>query len=646
VTKPWKIACRILTRLDTTLDASGSADGAELLVYAFGEFQVDPANQLLLRNGAPIALTPKVFQTLLLLIERPGQLVTKDEFVRRLWPDTFVEDAALAENISRLRRALGDTRVPALIVTVPKRGYRFAPQVTVTKPNAEPDADEARATARRRRHSLMIAALLVCGVIVGSALVAGVWWRDGSESPIGSIAVLPFENLGHDPDQEFLADGITEELITNLAKIGGLRVTSRTSVMRFKGAHPSLAEIANSLNVDALVEGTVLRSGNRIRVTAHAVRVGPEKNLWAEEYDRPITDVMTLEAQVAREIARSVHVTVTATDRERLVTARRTAPAAYEAFLKGRYYWSQRTEEATAKAIAQFQLAVQTDPEYAPTFSGLADSYISQALSEALQEIKAPQDAFPLAREAALRALALDPLSAEAHASLGHIHFQYDRDWPASEREFLRAIELNPNYANAHHWYALSLLWRQRTKEAISEIDRARDQDPLSLVINANRAFILACAGRNDLAIEQARKALDLDEHFAYGHYRLGQIYLLAGRPSDAVPELERAIALGGHTPRAIAELGLAWASSGRPRETERSLDELTTLSARRYVPAFDFALVHAALGHREQAIRGLFQAYEEHSPSLSTLHVSPAFKTLRTDARFVDLVRRVGLPN
>ncbi len=619
------------------------------MVYAFGEFQVDPANQLLLRNGVPIALTPKVFQTLLILVERPGQLVTKDDFVRRLWPDTFVEDAALAENISRLRRALGDTRDPALIVTVPKRGYRFAPQVTVAKPTAEPDADgrsEAPADVRGRRPSLRITALLAGGVIVGSVLVAGIRWWDAAEPPIRSIAVLPFENLGHDADQEFFADGITEELITNLAKIGALRVISRTSVMRFKGAHPALSEIAGALNVDALVEGTILRSGDRIRVTAHVVRVKPEKDVWAEEYDRPIADVMAFETQVAREIARSVHVTVMPADQQRLVNAHLVAPAAYEAFLKGRYYWSQRTEEATAKAITQFQLAVQTDPGYALAFSGLADSYISQALSEALQEIKAPQDAFPLARDAALRALALDPLSAEAHASLGHIHFQYDRDWSASEREFLRAIELNPNYANAHHWYALSLVWRQRTKEAITEIDRARDQDPLSLVINANRGFILACAGRDDLAIDQARKALDLDDHFAYGHYRLGQIYLLAGRPSDAIPELERAIALGGHTPRAIAELGLAWARSGRPREAERSLDELTRLSARRYVPAFDVALVHAALGHREEAIHRLFQAYDEHSPSLSTLRVSPAFEALRTDARFVDLVRRVGLPN
>jgi TolB-like protein/DNA-binding winged helix-turn-helix (wHTH) protein/Tfp pilus assembly protein PilF len=628
-----------------TIDTSDAPPKRDV-VYGFGVFRLDRANQLLVRNGAPIALTPKVFETLVILVERAGELVSKEDFIRRLWPDTFVADAALAENISRLRRALADTGDPPLILTVPKRGYRFAAPVTVIGPVGEPSAAAHPETDRRSftNWPRALAALLGAAIVIGS-VVGTMRWYGASAPPIRSIAVLPFEDLAHDPEQAYFADGITEELITDLAKFGALRVISRTSVARFKGARVPLPEIAQALNVEALVEGTVLRSDSRVRVTAHVVLVNPEKEVWAEAYDRPIADAMTLQAEIAREIARSVHVSVTAAEGQRLADARIVAPSAYEAFLKGRHYWSQRTEGATEKAVAQFQQAVQIDPSYALAYSGLADSYISQALSEALQETKTPRDAFPLARDAVQHALALDSRLGEAHASLGHIHFQYDRDWSASEREFLRAIELTPNYANAHHWYALSLVWQRRTNDALVEIDRARDLDPLSLVINANRSFLLACAGRFDAAIEQAKKTIDLDEHFAYGHYRLGQVYLLADRPADAVPEIERAIALAGRPPRAVAELGAVWARLGKQNEAGRVLAELATMSLRRYVPPFDLALVHAALGHRDDAVDRLERAYAERSPSLSILQVHPAFQSLQADLRFRDLVRRVGLP-
>jgi TolB-like protein/DNA-binding winged helix-turn-helix (wHTH) protein/Tfp pilus assembly protein PilF len=619
-------------------------------VYEFGEFRLDPANNQLLRNGLAIPLTPKVFQTLVLLVERSGQLVEKDEFMRRLWPDTFVEDAAVAENISRLRRALGDADAQRFVVTVPKRGYRFAAAVTrvaaAAELAAEPVADPSLKYAAWWRVRALggVAALLV---------VAFTYLhfhrppraRMDPPVPIRSLAVLPFEDLSRNPEQEYFADGMTDELITQLAQISALRVISRTSVMRFRGTRKPLAEIAGELNVDAVVEGTVVRSGERVRVTAQVVQASPEQHLWVQRYERPLGDIVVLQGELASEISHAIRITLTPQEQSRLAGVHAVNQEAYEAFLKGRYYWSKRTEETTKKAIEYFQQAITRDPTYALAFVGLADSYSSLALNEALQEVVPPRDAFPKARAAAERALQIDETLGEAHGSLARIKFQYDRDWPGAEREFKRAIDLNPNYAYAHQWYALSLLRMGRVDEAVHEIKRAQELDPLSLIINANAGFILSVAHRYDEGLEQCRKAVDMDPSFANAHYRLGQIDILRGMYAEAIPELEKAVALSGGSPRATAELGLAYARLGNRAEALKLLNGLRERSRRHYVSPFNLAVIYSAIGDTDHALEWLEKAYEERSPSLSVLELSPAFAGLRSDSRFTDLVRRVGLP-
>jgi TolB-like protein/Flp pilus assembly protein TadD len=461
--------------------------------------------------------------------------------------------------------------------------------------------------------------------------------------PIHALAVLPLENLSRDPEQEYFADGMTDDLITELSKIGSLRVISRTSVMRFKDTRQTPAQIARQLGVDALVTGTVLRSPVHVRVTAQVIQISPEKNLWADRYERPLGDVVILQGMLAREIADAIRVKLTPQEEHRFAQGRSVDEEAREAYLKGRYYWNKRTEEATWKAIEYFQLAISKDPNDARAYAGRADSYLSLALVEALQEAIPPNEGFPKAREAVTRALELDETLGEAHATLGHIHFQYDRDWAAAEREFKRAIELNPNYANAHHWYALSLMWTGRHDEALLEVTRARQLDPLLLAVNANLGFILAAARRYDEAVAECRKTVDLDPNFPLAHYRLGQIYTLKGRYSEAIPELEKAVALSRSSPRAIAELALAYALNGNSAEALRLAGELIARAKRRYVSPFDVALIYAGLGD-PRAWEWLQRAERDRSPSLNFLVLSPAFAGIRTDPRFSALVRHIGL--
>jgi len=614
-------------------------------IYEFGEFRLETANKALLRNGVPVGLTPKVFDTLLLLVEHSGQLVEKDEFVQRLWPGTFVEDAALAENISRLRRVLGENSGQPWIVTVPKRGYRFSSDVRKAIGTEIASANLPKANAPRSKLKLGLSAAVVL-LVVGAGYLYVSQSNRFTAPPVRSLAVLPLENLSGDPEQEYFADGMTDDLITQLAKISSLRVISRTSVMRFKGTRKSLGDIARELNVDAVVEGTIIRSPERVRVTAQVVRANPEQHLWAESYDRPLGDVVLLQGELTNEISRAIRIQLTPQEQTRLASARPVNPEAYEACLKGRYFWGKRTEATNKKAIEYFQLAIEKEPTYALAYAGLADSYASTAISGALQESVPPSEGFPKAEAAATKALELDDTLADAHASLATAKFLYDRDWAVAETEFKRALKLNPNYANAHMSYAQSLLWMQRPCEAVDEAHRARDLDPLSLVINANLGLILGFTRHYDLAIEQIRKTLDMDPNFGLAHYRLGQILILKGMNKEAVPELERAVALSGGSPRATAELALAHAQMGNKKQALKLLDDLKQRSKQRYVSPFNLALIYSAVGDRNQALDWLEKANQERSPSLLVLNLNPAFKNLRSEPRFIELVRSVGLPD
>ncbi len=461
---------------------------------------------------------------------------------------------------------------------------------------------------------------------------------------IRSVAVLPLENLTGDPAQEFLSDGMTDVLITDLAQIGSLRVISRTSSMAYKGTRKPLREIARELGVDGIVEGTVMRSAERVRVTAQVIRVEPEGHLWADVFDRPVHDVVELQEELARAISRAIHTTVTPGEHSRTATTHPTSRQGYEAFLRGRYLWNRRTEEATKKAIEYFQQAIADDPNYAIAYVGLADAYKSLALPDAMQEALPPHAAFPKAREAVTRALEVDDQLAEAHASLAHLKYLYDRDWYGAEREFRRAIELNPNYASAHQWYAYQLLWMGRLAEARDEIERAKDLDPLSLTIDGTLALVLSSRHQYDEAIELCRKPLEVAPDFAFAHYRLGQIYEFKGAYTEAIPELEKAMTLSGGSPRATAELSFAYARNGRRSEALRLREALRKQSSRRYVSPLNMAIVFAGLGDRASTLTWLEKAAEDRDPSLPVVTLNPAFADVKSDPRFTEVVRRVGL--
>jgi len=611
-----------------------------LPTFEFGVFRLDGANKRLMRGDEVVALTPKQFDTLQLLVENAPRLVEKDEFLRRLWPKTVVEESALAENVSRLRKALGDD-TQRFIETQPKRGYRFVAPVVRAGTGPAPSPALATPPTLRPRRVRWIA----IGVLAALAAAATLFiWRGRGGAPIQSIAVLPFASLSADPEQEYFTDGMTDELITELAKLHSIRVISRSSVMRYKRTRKSVQEIARELNVDAIVEGTVSRSSEHIRVTAQVIRATPEEHLWAEHFDHAPGDLVALQEQLAREIAQGIRGQLSAGDRAILNVRHEVNPAAHEAFLKGRYYWARRNEASTRRSIEFFQAAIDADPHYAPAYAGLSDSFITLSLPEALQETLPPDAAYPQARAAALRAIELDGTLGDAHATLAHILFQYDRDWDGADREFRRAIELSPNYANAHQWFALSLFWRGHIDEALREARVAHELDPLSLVVNANECFILGGARQFEAAIAQCRRTLELEPDFVLAHYRFGQILMLQSRYAEAIPELRRAVELSGECPRAVAELALALALSGDKPQAAQLLESLQAETGRRYVGHFDLAVVHAALGQQEAALTALEQAVAEHSPSLSLINWSPAFTSLRGLPRFVELQRRIGL--
>lgn len=618
--------------------------------YEFGAYRMDCANKRLMRGDEVMALTPKVFDTLLLLVENAPQLVEKEEFMRRLWPKTVVEESALAENVSRLRRVLGESETQRFIETQPKRGYRFvAPVARALDPphpadtKSVPPAAAPESRPNRRRTWIAIGVLAALAVAGAFLLFRA---RSDTGAPIRSIAVLPFASLSSDPEQEYFTDGMTDELITGLAKLRSLRVISRSSVMRFKGTRKSVQEIARELDVDAIVEGTVSRSADHLRVSAQVIRASPEEHLWAEHYDRAPGDLVALQEQLAREIAEGIRVELSAGERAVLSARHQVNPEAHEAYLKGRYYWGRRTEASTRRALEYFQAAIAADPDYAPAYAGVADTFITLALPEAMVEVLPPDEAYPQARAAVLQALKLDPALGEARATLAHIQFQYDHDWPGGEAGFRRAIELSPNYANAHQWLALQVLWTGRVDEALREIRAAHALDPLSLTVNANECLILGSAGQFDAAIAQCRHTIEFEPNFVISHHRLGQVFLLKGAYLEAVTELRRTVELSGECPRAVAELAVAIALSGDKAQAAQLLGSLQQTAKRRYVSPFDLALIHAALGEQELALDELEQAYAEHSPSLSMLNWNPAFVQLRSTPRFIDLLRRVGLPH
>jgi serine/threonine-protein kinase len=462
-------------------------------------------------------------------------------------------------------------------------------------------------------------------------------------SHIKAIAVLPLANLSRDPEQDYFVDGMTEAIITDLAQIGSLRVISRTSVMRYKGSDKPLPEIARELNVDGLVEGSVMRAGDRVRITAQLIHAATDQHIWAKSYERDLSDVLALQSEVARAIAEEVQAKLTPQERARLARAGRVNPAAHEAYLKGRYYWARATEEAVRKSIEYFEEAIAKDPRYALAHAGLADAY--NQLANPILEIVPQGQVIPKVKAAATRALELDDTLAEAHISLGRIKFYYDWDWAGAEKSFRRAIELSPNYPYAHHVYALLLSALGRHTEAIQESTRAQESDPVAVLVNGVAGLISCFARQFGTAEEQLRKTLQLEPNFMFAHWILGGLCLVPmGRYDEAIDELQKAIALSGNVAHPRGLLGYAYAKVGRRDDALRVLDELEELSQRRYVAPVSRAFTYSALGD-ERLFQALEEAYQQRSSSLVWGRVFPHWDDLRAQPRFQELLRRMNFP-
>jgi TolB-like protein/DNA-binding winged helix-turn-helix (wHTH) protein/Tfp pilus assembly protein PilF len=625
----------------------------------FGVFEVDLRERQLTKRGLRIRLQEQPFQVLAMLLERPGEVVTRDELRNRLWPNTVVEfDHGLNKAISKIREVLGDSvESPRFVETVARRGYRFLAGVAVIDspdrqreptPSAPTTANDTAPVDRTDAGAPSKQALrpYIWSLVFGLALVltASLFWilysKNESFPKIRSLAVLPMENLSGDPSQDYFADGMTDQLIANLGQISALRVISRTSVMTYKGVRKPLAQIAGELNVDAVVEGSVLRSGDQVRITAQLIQVPADKHIWAQSYEGEILDTLVLQNRVARAIAEQIHVTLNGHEQAALGHSKTVNPEAYEAYLTGRYYWNKRTADGLKRAIDQFKLAIDKDPNYAQAYTGLADSY---ALSGDWEYgLLSPDEAFPKAKAAATKALALDNDLAEAHTSLAFVLDLYDWNWELAEREYKRALALNPSYATAHHWYAWDLIVMGRNSEALAESRKAESLDPLSPIISADLADALCVAHLCEESVQQSRKTLQMHPYFSVAHYQLGQAFAQKHMHDEAIAELRRAVELSGGNTAFESKLAYVYAVAGRTDEAMKILKDLEGRPSRPASTHAHIALIYVGLGDRDQAMSWLNKAYEARfNPSIL---MRPAFDPIRSDVRFQDLLRRIGL--
>ena len=564
----------------------------------FGEFEADFRAGELRRHGSRIKLQKQPFQVLQTLLEHPGEILSREDLEQRIWAsDIFVDfNQGLSNAIKRLREALCDSAEnPRFIETVPRQGYRFI------------------------------------GLV-----------EDRSAGGIKSLAVLPLANLSANPDQEYFVDGLTEALITNLAKIAALRVASRTSAMQYKTVcNKSVREIARELGVDAIVEGTVLRSGDRVRISAQLINAATDKHLWAEEYERDLRDVIALQSEVARAIVAEIQAKLTPSEREQLARSRPVNPEAYEAYLKGRFYWNKRTPAGVKKGAEYFQQAANKDPTYAAAYTGLADC----AGVAGFWGFASPAEGCGRAKAAALRALEIED-TAEAHASLGFAILHYDFDYLSAEKELQRAIALNPRCANAHQWYGHYLMYIGRFDEAVVETAQALKLRPLSLVFHTSHAATFWVSRQWDRAIEVCRAAFELDSNSAPVSCCLAHVYQGKGAYDDAICERQRTVELSGGAPFFIAELGGTYAAAGKRAEAVRILERLNDLSKEHYVSAHSLALIYTGLRQMDEAFECLAKAYQERSAIMAWLRVDPRLDNLRSDPRFQDLLRRMNFPS
>jgi len=612
-------------------------------IVHFGIFQLDLKARELHKAGVKVKLQEQPFRVLELLVDRAGQVVTREELQQKVWPtDAYVAfDQGLNNAIKKVRDALGDSAdSPRFIETLARHGYRFiAPVGAPPERPSEPSQGS---------FGLSHWKLALIGVACASLLAAFAYWawhgstmRAGSPTEKVILAVLPFDNLSRDPDQEFFSDGLTEEMIAQLGKLNPERLTviSRGSVAKYKDSRLAANQIGRELHADYLLQGSVRRASDRVRITVQLIQVRDQTDLWAESYDRELRDMLTLQDSVARTIANQIHITLTPGQQRRSPSGANLDPEAYEAYLKGRYYWNKRTGDGLQKALIYFQQAIDKDPTYGAAYSGLADCNSGLAW----HGFKSPAEALPKANAAALKATEIDPQSAEAHASLGLV-LTHRWDWSGAETEFKQALRLDPRYANAHHWYGDYLSIMGRHDEALLEARQALELDPLNLMIGTwvGRRYYLA--RKYDLAIEQGRNTEELDANFAAAHLLLGEDYVQVGRHDQGLAELQTAASLSGNSPLYLAQVPVAYASAGKKSEALQIVAQLQSISNTQYVSPYGRAQIYAALSDREQTFKWLQTAYDDRAVWMSYLAVDPVFDSLRADPRFQDLLRRVHL--
>jgi len=632
-------------------------------VRRFGPFDINLHSGELRKNGMRLRLSGQPFQVLAVLVERPGEVVTREELHSKLWPvDTFVDfDHGLNNAVARIREVLDDSSdTPRYVETIPRRGYRFiAPladvrSATVPAPAAESkispthEITRPRALAssvlpgQKRFASIGLRALLGGAAVLAFFTVVLVQYRGGAKGrkqiAIKSLAVLPLKNLSGDPTQEYLADGMTEALIGRLSGIHDLRVISRTSAMHFKDTQLAVPEIARTLGVDAIVEGSVIREGGRIRVHAQLIRAATDEHFWSETYDRELPDVLTLQSEVAESIARKVEVTITGEEHARLTAARSVSPEVYESYLKGRFAKSNNRAEIE-ESIAHFEEAIRKDATFAPAYVGLADAYDNLGL---VFIGVPPGEVRPKVISAARKALELDPELAEAHVLLADV-YQKQWQWSDAEAEYKQALELKPNEAAAHLGFASWLLCQGRTEEALAWARRARELDPVGTT-GTGIGGILFYARRYDEAIRELRSALAIRPDDALALWYVGFALIAKGQPEQAIPALEKAVSISDRSPGVIGVLVRAYAQAGRRPDALRLLAELKRRRQAGYIPAAAFVNAYLGLGEHDEAFAWLEPAYKEQSNILQFLKVHPYFDPLRDDPRFKDLLHRVGL--
>jgi TolB-like protein/DNA-binding winged helix-turn-helix (wHTH) protein/Tfp pilus assembly protein PilF len=606
-------------------------------MYDFGGFRLDREARILLLGGKIVPVTPKALELLLTLVERPGQVVAKDDLIKAVWPDTFVEESNLTSNISLLRKQLGvHPDGGEYIETIPKRGYRFIVTVTQIRDEARNGAAASEPKRTSRRSVVVGIAALLClllALLLGGARMGLLTF--GAAPRIEALAVLPLANLSGDPAQEYFADGMTEALTADLAQIQALRVISRTSVMRYKNTKKPLPEIARELKVDAVVLGSVLRSSQRVRITAELIHASTDRHLWARTYDRSLDDILDLQNEVVRAIAVEIRAKITPQEQGRLARNRAVNHDTYEAYLKGRYYRNQYTEASLSKSIEYFEQAIKLDPGYAAAYAGLAEGWLGfEAIGTP------PEEVHPQALEAATKALQLDDTLGEAHSAMAALK-AHEWDWRTAESEDQKALQLNPGNATAHVFHSNRLRRLGRLEESIVEAKRALDLDPLSALGNEQLADSYASARQYDLAIEQYLKTLELYPNLAGPRDSLGWAYVYKGLYDKGLEEIKKSY---GEDPDLSPEVAYVYAVSGKQAKARQILERLLNLSKQAPIQPHHFALIYAGLGMKEEALVWLEQAYQQHSRMMVWLKVDQRFDSLRPDPRFRDLIRRVGL--